>query len=206
MATLITAPSATQLAELGTLKLELGIVDTTQDDQLGRYLDQASALIASYTGRSFPRAQWQDVFRLRGERRRTLILSERPVTSIEALNIDGDATDATALDLDENAGLLLRPHNCALGAWWAHKIVVIYTAGYLVPGQPGRDLPANLERACLDTAKGLFHAADRDPQLRSEAAQGVGSTSWLDPDVAGGGLPQGVAAMLSAAYPRTGFC
>ncbi len=206
MATLITAPSVTQLAEIETLKAELGIADTAQDDQLGRYLAQSSALIASYTGRSFPRAQWQDVFRLRGERRRSLILSERPVTSIEALNIDGDATDATALDLDELAGLLHRPHHCSLGCWWAHKIIVIYTAGYLLPGQPGRDLPANLERACLDTAKGLFHAADRDPLVRSEAEQGIGSTSWLDPDAAAGGLPQAVAAMLSAAYPRVGFC
>jgi hypothetical protein len=206
MANLVTAPQATRLATLDSLKAELGIADAAQDAQLGAYLDQASGLIGGFTGRFFPRAQWQDVFRLEGRPKRSLVLSQRPVLQVESLHIDGQPFTGDAIDLDPQSGVL-RP-SCRIGSaeWCAWRVVVIYTTGFLLPGQDGRTLPDVVERACLDTAKGMFHAADRDPLVRSESEQGIGSTSWLDPDPNNGGLPASVAAMLKGSgFGRLGI-
>lgn len=219
MATVIQAATATQLATLAALKAELSITSDAQDTQLGSYLDQASSLIADFTDRTFPQTVWSETFRLRGQRRRTLCLKHWPVATIVSLTVDQQLIDLTADVLDcDQAGLLHAVpelHGCDDSGWWAHHVVVVYQAGYVLPGQAPSQatgttiagevaLPATLTRACLDAAKGLYHSSDRDPLVRSEAEQGIGSTSWLDPQPTAGGLPIGVAASL-AGYCRTGL-
>ena len=204
-ASIITPPDAWWLTTLAMLKAELGSTITASDDALCAYIAQASRLISSYCDRIFARAQWEEVYRLRMSRRRSLLLSQRPVVEIESLFLDGLQLDVTALDCDTESGILHPPRlHQACEHWHANRIAVVYTAGYLLPGQDQRDLPDDVERACLITARGLYFAPERgDPLIRSESEQGVGGTSYLDPIAANGGLPADAAAML-AGYMSAG--
>lgn len=213
------------LADVATLQAELG----GTADGLAGYLQQATALIETFISRPLGKADYLDTFRLNGHARRSLTLGRFPVLSVASLSIDGADWALDSLDLDPNSGLLYPPgFGCGAGAgdglstcgyalastpaWCGYRITVGYSAGYVLPGMVDDDggaqlpptLPADLVRACLDTAKALYHARDRDPLVRSETEQGIGSTSWLDPDAAAGGLPRNVAAMLGS-YRRVGL-
>jgi len=65
-------------------------------------------------------------------------------------------------------------------------------------------LPADIRQAVLLTARSFYAAQDRDPLLKSESEQGVGSTSWALPDATTGGLPGNAAAFLYR-YLSAGF-
>lgn len=58
-------------------------------------------------------------------------------------------------------------------------------------------LPQTISRATVLAAAAMVQGAGRDPNLKSESVQGVGSTSW---NIASGtgGLPQQVADMLAS--------
>ena len=83
-------------------------------------------------------------------------------------------------------------------AWPAAKIVVAYAAGYWLPGDPQRDLPEDLERACLETIKARWFARLRDPLAKSEQVQGIASADYWVPSAGDGdpGLPPGVIGLL----------
>ena len=83
-------------------------------------------------------------------------------------------------------------------AWPAAKIVVAYAAGYLLPGDPQRDLPEDLERACLETVKARWFARLRDPLIKGEQVQGIASADYWVPSTgdADPGLPPSVVGLL----------
>jgi hypothetical protein len=62
-------------------------------------------------------------------------------------------------------------------SWPAGRTTIRYTAGYTLDGAQ-RNVPPDLERACIIIVKALFHARDRDPALRSETLEDVGSFAW----------------------------
>ena len=71
-------------------------------------------------------------------------------------------------------------------------------AGYLLPGDPQRDLPEDLERACLETVKARWFARLRDPLVKGEQVQGIASADYWVPATGAGdpGLPLGVIGLL----------
>ena len=42
------------------------------------------------------------------------------------------------------------------------------------------DLPYGIERACIALVNQYRYSAERDPQLRSDAVEGIGSSSFFD--------------------------
>jgi hypothetical protein len=103
------------------------------------------------------------------------------------------------LELDASSGELWRldgaDHRVA---WPAAKIVVAYAAGYRLPGDPQRDLPEDLERACLETVKARWFARLRDPLAKSEQVQGAASANYWVPSTGTDdpGLPPSVVGLL----------
>jgi hypothetical protein len=81
--------------------------------------------------------------------------------------------------------------------WIARKVTVVYVAGYLLPGQDGANLPADITRATIITAAAMFEAIGRDPLLRSESTDGVTAASYLDPRANAGGVPPQAENLLS---------
>jgi hypothetical protein len=79
--------------------------------------------------------------------------------------------------------------------WFAERVSISYDAGWVLPGLTGRNLPAAVERACVLTVAAWASARGRDPLLRSEAVEGVGSSSWIATDNTGALPPQAVDAL-----------
>ena len=211
MLVVVTPATSTALTTVDSLKAELGLSGDAQDARLGELIDQASSLVAEYCDiplARFGRQALLETFRLEpGRPRDALILSVGPAFGVTAVT-EGDVALVPAVDveLDGEAGMLARLRCDTVVAWCARKVIVAYTAGWILPGDDAYPdatiadrLPKAIERATLETAKALWFgsgATARDPLLRSESTQGVGSTTWQDGGGASGGVPPAAAAML----------
>lgn len=192
------------LTTLTALKAELGITVSTYDTRLTSLILQVSAQIETFLDRQLSRRTLTEIFstpwvETRWRLERHLWLAAWPVASITSVT-DGDSvltTDDYVLDAAE--GILTRG---AVGycGMWAPIVTVVYAGGYILPGSVGADLPADIERACLDLATRYHHGGGRDPTLRSETVPGVIEQSWtaVDSVPTVGGLPQDVARSLSS--------
>jgi hypothetical protein len=196
--TIITpATTANQrLCTLAAVKAELGIFGSAENAALDLLRDSASAAIASWCGRVLAEEVVQQLWRpiCWAE---VLILRRRPVTAISSITEDGVAVAAGDRELDADAGMLWRLSSDARSTWRASKIVASYTAGYRVPDQQDPTLPADIQRAAVLTVAAMYHARGRDPSLRSESSEGVGSRSWLDPRSGMEALTPQVAGLLA---------
>lgn len=195
MLTVTTPATSARLATLAAVKAELAITDDAQDSHLGDLLDQASAAIAVYCSRVFGLEAVQETFRWAGPAE-TLVLARVPVVSIASVTEDGTALAAEDYEVDEGAGLLYRLRGDYRSRWCARKVVVSYSAGWLLPEDEGANLPADVTRACLLTVSAWWHARGRDPMLRSESDQSIGAVSYIaTADM--GGLPPQAQALLA---------
>lgn len=198
---------------LSDFKAALSIADsdTSQDSVLTNMLLAASSAVQRYIGRQITVADWSDRIRIRnGDRLLSLSLGVHPVLSVAEVLLDGQVlpVPAEGWDFDPLCGILYPPNG---HWWWPGRYSVSYRAGWAVPGMKGADdkplpvtLPPDIQQAVLTAARSFYSAKDRDPLLKSESEQGVGSTSWAMPDALSGGLPPDAAAFLSRYLP-SGF-
>lgn len=194
------------LALLADLKADLGITDGTTDTTLAGKLMDASSMVLDYIGRPLLSGEWTEEFVIEGgDLLKEVVLSVRPLVSISSISRNGQAWTSDQLEdlvLDKRAGILSHP--TPTRRRWQHGVYcAVYTAGY-APPQVAQDgtvtkgtLPQTISRATVLAAAAMVQGAGRDPNLKSESVQGVGSTSW---NIASGtgGLPQQVADMLAS--------
>lgn len=196
------------LALRDSLKVDLGITDDSQDDRLDGLLLDASSLVLDYIGRPILNGVWRDVIEIRpDEQRLSIMLGIYPVTKIMAFvsHHGGALTPDQIGDLDLMAGSgIVYPPATGPALWSPGRYVVTYQAGYTPPAR-GDDglpqegtLPRGISAAVLLAAKAAWHAADRDPLLRSESEQGTGSSSWAATVAGSGGLPQAAVDRLAS--------
>ncbi|MFT8951722.1 MAG: head-tail connector protein [Gluconobacter sp.] len=200
---------------LSDFKAALSIADSdaSQDTTLTDLLLAASAAVESYIGRPILAADYTDHIRIKpGDRLASFALDVRPALSVSSVLRHGqlliDPPDGW--DFSPSTGVLYPPDGD--GSWWGPgRYLVSYRAGWVVPGMKDPDgnllpvtLPADIRQAVLTTARSFYAAKDRDPLLKSESEQGIGSTSWSMPDATTGGLPADAAAFLSR-YLSAGF-
>ncbi|KXV75230.1 hypothetical protein AD953_08375 [Acetobacter malorum] len=195
---------AVPLALLADLKADLGLTDDSSNTRLTRLLLDASSMALAYIGQPILSCLWTEEIQIeRADRLRQIVLSARPLLSIQSLKRNGadwTAEQISGLVIDRKAGLLSCPPEVR-HHWHPGHYVLTYQAGYVPPSmaedstvQTGT-LPPVISRAVILTASALWAAGDRDPNLKSESVQGVGSTSWAT--VSGtGGMPQSAADML----------
>ncbi|MBO1361529.1 phage head-tail connector protein [Acetobacter sacchari] len=205
------APDA-PLASLADLKADLGISDASQDARLALLLQDASSMALVYVGRPLIDRAWCDVIELGCEARQSdFVLGRYPVSAVTGLTIGATALDVdtvAALAINPEAGILYPPDDGSARCWMAARYVVTYRAGYTLDSVTADGttvvrgtLPASIQRAVRLTAAALWHATGRDPLLKSESEQGVGSTSWDTSAAATGGMPQAAADILDAYRP-----
>lgn len=169
----VISPSPTEdLTTLETAKAELGITDAAQDETLSRLIRQASDAIAGYTGQVWGRAtvrqSVRDVWHCRG------IRLERALDPVVASVVeDGVTLPPDAWELD--GATLYRSAMEFRMPWQAWKVDITYAAGFVLL----EDLPHDVERACLLTVAAWHRGRDRDPMLRSEAAEGIGAQAFF---------------------------
>lgn len=150
-------------------QLGLGPEDTSQDAVLARMINSASDVIRTYCDRDFARAQRTD--RLEGPGGPVLLLPLYPVLQVESVTADGTPVPVEEYDVDAQAGRLIRRR----GSWPGGPgltVEVVYEAGYITPEQARkgvgeRDLPYDLEEACIATVMSWYSRRSMPPDVQS---------------------------------------
>lgn len=206
-------PVVVPLASLAALKSDLGITDAQFDNRLETLLLDATIAVGDYINRPLFFRQREDRLTIRAFPRQTAIcLGAYPVERIVSVSRNGVVwaqADIDALVIDPESGEIYRPDQSP-PYWLPGRYVVTYEAGYHLPGtapdgtpDPGT-VPAAIALAVRRVAAAAYYAEGRDPALKSESEQGVGSTSWTVPDPTLGGLtPEAVG--LVERYRATGI-
>ena len=199
------APALVPLASLADLKADLGITDVHSDTDLQRYLLDATETVLTFIGRPLLSQTWQDQIFVRPfPRTLSLLLGVYPVHKVIAVTRNGTALEQDTINdlvIDDDCGELYRP-DVTQPFWPAGRYIVTYEAGYSPPVtlndgtvQPG-NFPGAICLAVRRVAAASYYAQGRDPTLKSENEQGVGSTSWAVPDPSLGGLTPEAAGLV----------
>jgi hypothetical protein len=199
MITVVTPAATRLLTTRQRVKDELGITVTTYDTLLDTKIAEVSDEIAAFCGRDFGLTAVTETLR-RWCWTEDIILARWPVVAISALSEAGTALTSSDWFLDTPGGVLRRLNtDGTLSVWRSGDIVVSYTYGWLLPGQSNRNLPFDVEAAAVDQVKASWFARKRDPVIRSETADGVGSQSFQIGSIGGpetGALQPDVARRL----------
>lgn len=187
---IVNANTDRDLTTLTAVKAELGDAGVS-DDQLQRFITQASNVIAGYCNRVFAIETVRETFRFNLSVA-DVMLARYPITEVVSI-VEGETTlTADDYELNPATGIIHRlSPSGAIWRWRQGKIVVTYKAGFVLPG----DLPEGIERACITLVKNYVASGDRDPMVRSESSDGVGSTDYFSG--AGAGLPPEVEGLIS---------
>lgn len=202
------------LTRVSTVEDELGIASGTEDARLQRMINVASAAVESYTGREFYRdtAISETVRTTEGP---YMFLSRPPINSITSISFLGSALSLGDYEIHSaNSGIVY-----AINGSWAYAQTyyqdisrtpatgmerkahtVVYDGGYYTPkqeddGDGTRNLPYDIEQACILLVSFLRRGMGRDPSIRAESLLG-GSVNYT----VGGDLVQAVpfaATLLS---------
>lgn len=183
----------TDLVALATVKAELGIEDSQSDAVLERHIDVATARIGRYCARThFASATAVETLRLVRVQSGALWLRHWPVASIASVVEDGVALAAGDYELEDGRQLWRLDGADNRSCWPAAKIVVTYAGGYTLPS----GCPADLAQQCIDLVKLLWNARDRDPAVKGESADGIGSVEYWVGATGSDALPPEIARGL----------
>jgi hypothetical protein len=191
--TIITPATTFALAEAATIIEELGD-DTIDPDFISRLIDGASKRIATYCNRVFARETVAETFRL-DCRQECLLLARVPVVSFTSVVENGVTLTGADYEVDAATGVLSRLIDDVDTLWASGKIVVTYAAGFLLPGEANRNLPDDIERACIELVKRAYYASSQDPMVKADEVDGIGRQEFFAPSSKG--LPAEVEAILS---------
>lgn len=189
------------LVSLESIKAELGIEDTESDTLLTRMIREASAAVESYCGRVFALQEYRQDVRLSASGQ-TLILRQWPIVAVDSVTESGvELTEDVSFEVDGEKGFLHRIAGTSRACWSAcGKIRVEYTAGYILPGDTGDDLPADVERAAAELVKLRWFSRDRDPTIARESVPEVYDVTFAGGRAGeqAGAMPPAIAAALDA--------
>lgn len=206
------APNA--LTTLDTVKEVLGVHGSSQDAALTRYINTASEAIERYCDRRFQRATVVEKVGFMGGQR--LLLERTPLVSITSIVVDGVTLGADVYSIESAAqGTVYRE-----SGWpWSADVIdamnpyrlpgterqlatVTYVGGYILPNDAGvRDLPYDLEQACVDAVVALYRQQGRDKSVQAEAVGGASvQYTQRNPALpgAGGVLPSSSLVVLDS--------
>ncbi|WP_377847222.1 hypothetical protein [Bosea sp. UC22_33] len=179
MLEIIAAATSTRLTTVDAVRADCGItLDQASDSDVERWIDQQSAAIVGWLGRPLALETVRETL-LERSSTDMLALARFPIVDIASLTVNGTPIDEDGYAVNRAAGLLYRrsPTRCL---FWPHgETVITYSAGYVLPGEAGRTLPHDIERATLLLIRYGWLAQSRDPSIRSETEDGVGATTWF---------------------------
>ena len=165
--------------------------DTTDTALLEAMIDRVSTAAAAYCnlardangspptfGREVCRATWRPGWTMRTG---SLMMPWRfPITAISSVVADGVTLQAADYGL-RDVNLERLDSDGALCAWPAAAIVVNFTAGWDLTSPD--TTPPDIEAAVIDQVRAMYQGRQRDPTLRAESTDSVGSATY---SVAGG--------------------
>lgn len=191
--TVIKAATTARLTSLENVCIELGKeTGTALDRRIDRFIDNASAMAASYCERTFGRAIYRE--RLLSVPADGKILTAGPVNRIISVGIQGGAVYGEG-DYLLSDGKLLLTHGATGGmgdgsAWNLYRslqpaLIVEYEAGWVLPEEKAGDvftgvepLPYDIERAAIQLVGVMLSESGRDATIKEDTVEGVGSRSF----------------------------
>lgn len=193
--TVLTPYPAIDLISLDDFKDDWGI-DTVNDDTfIARAITRCSRAAANFLNRTLGvetvqdeialhRDQWPFSVHDRPER---LQLSRWPIVAVTSVTVDGIAlVEGTDFLTDAASGQLERLDISGNAkAWCGSTVIVVYSAGFNLPGQAkvtgAQDLPDDIEDAVSRMAYTRYAERRRDPLVKSEYVDGVGRQEYIVP-------------------------
>lgn len=214
MLTVTTRAATGRLVTLDDARLDLGLsAEAVPNPRLARIIDQASGRVSSYCNRTFGRQIYRETILCFPEN--GLLLGAGPVNRIISVGILGGAGfDAAEYALSDGQLRLTHGPRPGWGDGSAYNlwrsimptIVVDYEAGWLLPGedigetfQGDVPLPAEVEAAVMQLVAVAAAGIGRDPTVKSETVEGIGSTSFYVQGAAAG-LPHPAAETALQPY------
>lgn len=199
MLTIIAPAESQRLTTLAAIKDELRLTAGADDAFLLTLIDQASGAVRRWCNRAFAAETVQETFRL-STLTDSLMLSRWPVGAVLSVTRAGATLGEAGYEVEGATGLLYRLTDSDIRCpWLPGKIVVEYVAGFVLPGNPGRTLPEDVERAAILLVKAAWFSRNRDPLIKTEEVDGIGANSyWVGGFSDGATLPADVQGLLSA--------
>jgi hypothetical protein len=183
--TVIEAASNALLTTRETVKRELSITTTDEDEIISDLIVRASSAIARETRRVFGVETVTET--MDGTGSRLLGLTRTPIVEVTEVTEDGTAITDWLIE-DAEAGALYRPSGWGISGglrMWGteafasgyilpgyrdQRYSVTYRAGYLLPSDVNpyilpadpQNLPGAVEQACVETVKAAYFARDSD--------------------------------------------
>lgn len=180
--TVTTSAASTDMTTVDTVATELGLTaseKTTHTALLTQQIKEASDFIRNYTGRVFAKETVTETLRSRGGQR--LVLSRTPIISVSEVRLDGTVVDSTNYEIeDADSGFLFKetgwnsttlytgPFVPTPSRKFKYDWAVDYVAGYIMPGESGRNFPYDLEKSCIDIVKYKFQSRSENPNISKE--------------------------------------
>lgn len=167
----ITAAIDKDLTTIEAVKDVLGITDTDTDEFFTTLITRASKAAVQFCRREFAKEQVKETIHGTGTAR--LWLERMPLVSITSVTYEGTAVDADEYAIERHGkGTVLRENKWTLNTYgddipkpdWE----ITYWAGWALPSQLDRDLPEDIEQACIEMVKTWYYARCRDGSLRTE--------------------------------------
>lgn len=221
MLTISTKASSTALTKLQTVKDSLGITDGSNDAWLSTQIDAMTAVVCNFIGVEMAddgtrnlgvetvvetldrrsRYPWVPPFGVVVPRREAdsqIVLARRPVIAITGITENDTAVDPSDFELFATTGVVRRLSSALVAAWPCTIIVITYQAGWKLPNDSGRNLPADIEQAVITAVQARWNSRKRDPNVKSENIPGVRQVDYFfgTPGVDDGPLPLEAASML----------
>jgi len=193
-----TAATVTALTTLERLKQELDITVSTYDSLLRAKIKEATSDINARAWADPRETLTQTFWNVQGEE--YLILRRRPVVSITSVTLDDVALETTEYRLDDETGVLYCLDTSGYPISWeaCKSIIVVYVAGYIMPGQTSANLEPALEGAAIELLQSYWQSRGRDPLIKSESVPDLGEVSyWVGAVGEAGSLPPGVETKIA---------
>lgn len=191
------------LTMITTCEAELGLTAGEQDALLTRYINTASDQIADYCNRKFYYESGV-AEKIAGSGDAFLFVGRTPVTSITSivwLGDDSTVSSSTYEVWDAGQGAIYSSNgwnNATISATDFTRYTVTYVGGWITPQQDSddgaltRDLPFDLETACVNIVTALWQKKGQDRTVKSESIMGA-SVTYDNPF---DGLDQSIKATL----------
>jgi hypothetical protein len=193
--TVVTAATSIALTDLATVKSDWNIATDDDDDFVTRSITRCSRAAANFCNRTFAIETVQDQIALRRdpwprmthERPEILQLTRWPIVAVTSVTVDGTALVAgTDFMVDQTNGQLQRLNAYgAMTPWTGETIIIVYSAGYVLPGQSAvagaQNLPDDIQDAVSRMVYTRYAERQRDPLVKSEQVDGVGRTDYIVP-------------------------